>query len=801
MFRNYILIALRQLWKHKLYSGLNAIGLVAGVICFLLITLYIAHDLRFDRYHQKKDRIYRLGLGSLEEGFPRTSVSGGVMPHALQANYAGIEKVVRFRKLPSLVAVGETAHFEEKFFFTDSTVFDVFSFHLVEGDARTALTDPYTLTLTETAALRYFGRSAGVVGELLQVDESMTFKVTGVIEDIPDFSHFKFDFLASAATLPLHPQEAVRTYQLTGWYAHYFYNYLLLEEHADPKVVGRNIVDAHKYHSDPEQYKLYGTSMGLFLQPLTDIHLNPLYGEIEPQGDRTILYILAAVATLILVLACTNFANINTALSLNRRKEVGLRKTLGARSAQVMGQFLGEALLTGLFTFVISFALLPLVLPSFNLFTGKQIEWLLLLDGSIWITLAGALLLTTLLGGFYPSYMAQKFSAAGVLKGVVTGNRKFGFRKSVIVFQFTISMVLLAGALTISKQVRHLLSKDLGLSTDQVMVIPTHGDPQVLNKLTLFFDRLKQVPAVSSSAVCELVPGETVYGIIARFEGKENINFRTIGIGYNYLQTFQIELLAGRDFSPEHPLDTMVDRVIINERLARYLGWTPEEAIGKLYDRGGDGETPGEVIGVVKDFNFTSAKDNASPMVLAYAPNFFDKAVVRIGNGQALPEAVAQVKQVWSTVYPNRPFDFRFADESVQLQYQAEKKFGKIFAYFSTLAILIGILGLFGMVSVELNLRTKEVGIRKVLGASMQSLIGLLSGDFLKLVLIAFALSLPLSWWLAQQWLSQFAYHLDNIIALIVFPGLGVVVLALLVVALQTFKGAKTNPVDSLRSE
>ncbi len=780
---------------------MNMTGLVAGVVCFLLITLYIAHDLRFDHYHEKKDRIYRLGLGSLEEGFPRSSVSGGVMPQTLQENYAGIEKVVRFRKLPSLVAAGEKAHFEEKFFFTDSTVFDVFSFPLTEGDARTALTDPYTLALTESAALRYFGRSEGVVGELLQVDESMTFKVTGVIKNIPDFSHFKFDFLASAATLPVHPQEPVRTYQLTGWYAHYFYNYLLLEENADPLVVGKNIVDAHKYHSDPEQYKLYGTAMGLFLHPLTDIHLNPLYGEIEPQGDQTILYILAAVATLILVLACINFANINTALSLHRRKEVGLRKTLGARNAQVMWQFMGEALLTGLLTFAVSMVLLALVLPWFSLFTGKHIDWVLLMDGPTCATLAIALLLTTLLGGFYPSYMAQKFSAAGVLKGVGAGNRKFGFRKSVIVFQFTISMILVAGALTISQQVKYLLSKDLGLSTDQVMVIPAHGDPQVLAKLPLFFERLKQVPAVSSSAVCELVPGETVYGIIARFEGKENINFRTIGIGFNYLQTFQMELVAGRDFSPAQPLDTMVDRVIINERLARYLGWTPEEAIGKTYDRGGDGETPGEVIGVVKDFNFTSAKENVGPLVLMYAPNFFDKAVVRIGNGQELLHAVDQVKRVWGTVYPNRPFDFRFADESVQLQYQAEKKFGKIFSYFSTLAILIGVLGLFGMVSIDLNLRTKEVGIRKVLGASLQNLVGLLSGDFMKLVLMAFALSLPLSWWLAQQWLNQFPYHLDSVIAFIVFPALGVVVLALVVVVVQTWKGSRANPVDSLRSE
>ena len=801
MLRNYLTVALRQLWRNKLYSSLNLTGLIAGVTCFMLITLYIAHDLRYDQYHVRKDRIYRLALGNIEQGFPRSSVSGGVMPHTLQQNFAGIEKVVRFRKLPSLVAVRDQAHFEEKFFFTDSTVFDVFSFQLLEGDTRTALTDPFTVTLTESAALRYFGRTARVTGELIQVDERMTFKVTGVVKDLPDFSHFKFDFLASAATLPLHPQEPVRTYQLTGWYAHYFYNYVLLNENADPSVVGRNILNAHKYHSDPEEYKLYGQSMALFLQPLTDIHLNPLYGEIEPQGDRMVLYVLAAVATLILILACINFANISTALSLNRRKEVGLRKTLGARNGQVASQFMGESLLLCALAFLLASLALGAILPWFNIFSGKHLAWQLLLEGDTLLILACALVVTALAGGFYPSFIAQRFSPSGILKGQIVGSQRFGFRKSIIVFQFTISMILVAGALTISEQVKHMLNKDLGLSTDQVLVIPAHGDPQILGKLPLFFERLKQVPAVESSAVCELVPGETVYGIIARFEGKENINFATIGIGFDFLETFQIELVAGRDFSPQQPLDTLVDRVIINEQLAHYLGWKPEEAIGKTYDRGGDGERPGEVIGVVRDFNFTSAKNNVGPLVLMYAPNFFDKAAVRIASGQHLPAAVEQIQRAWRTVFPSRLFEFRLADESVQLQYQAEKKFGKIFTYFSSLAILIGILGLFGTVSVDLSVRTKEVGIRKVLGASVRNLIALLSTDFLKLVLIAFVISLPLAWWLAQQWLSQFAYRLESVAWLIALPALGVVVLALLVVVAQTLQGARVNPVDSLRNE
>lgn len=801
MIRNYLIVAFRQLWKNKLYSGLNIVGLLAGLVCFLLITLYLAHDLKFDQYHEKKDRIYRLTLGSIEEGTPRSAVSGGVMPHTLQENYAGIERVVRFRKLPSLVTVRDQSQFEDKFFFTDSTVFDVFTFPLNEGDPHTALTEPFSVVLTPETAMRYFGRTQRITGELLQVDETMTFKVTGILKSIPDFSHFKFDFLASASTLPVHPQEPVRTYQLTGWYAHYFYNYILLDEKADATQVAKNIIDAPKYHSDPEQYKLYGTGMGLFLQRLTDIHLNPLYGELEPQGDRQLLYILTGVALLILVLACINFANINTALSITRRKEVGLRKTLGARKTQVAVQFMGESLLVCMITFTFGIGLIELALPWFNGFTGKNITWIELLEGRTLILLFSTILVTALLGGFYPSTMAGRYSPAMILKGSSPTSRSFGFRRSVIVFQFVISMTLIAGSLVIAAQVKHMLSKDLGLDTEKVIVIPAHGDPNILSKLPAFFDRLKQVPVVTSSAVCELIPGETVFGIIAKFEGHDNINFRTVGIGFDYLKTFQLQLLAGRDFQSTQPLDTINDNVIINEAMARYLGWTPEEAIGKTYDRGGDGEHSGQVIGVLKDFNFSTVKNEVGPMVLAYSADFFDKAVVRLHPTTHLQDAIEQVKLSWATVFPNRPLEFTFADDAVQQQYHAEKRFGKLFSYFSLLSTLIGVLGLFGMTSLDLNLRTKEVGIRKVLGANTTSLVALLSKDFLVLLFVAFLISVPLSFWLTEQWLSEFAYRLPSIVWLVTLPPIALVVFALALVGIQTIRSAAANPVDSIRME
>lgn len=803
MLKNHLIVAIRHLLKNKLYTSLNIFGLVAGILCFSLITLYVTHELNYDTYHEKQDRIYRLTLGSLKENVAGSGITGGAMPSVLREQYAGIESYVRFRKLPSLVAHKENSNFEENFFFTDSTVFDVFTFPLLEGDEKTALREPFSIVLTQSSAQRYFGKSDNLIGELLQVDDVMTFKVTGIVEDVPSNSHFTFDFLASASTLAQHPQEPVRTYQLTGWYAHYFYNYLLLEKDADPATVAENIKTASKYHSDPEDYELYGTNMGLFLQRLSDIHLNPLYGEIEPQGDSQILLVLGVVAIIILLLACVNFTNINTTLSMLRRREVGMRKTLGARKYQLVLQFLGETALVTIFAFAISISLAWIVLPSFNAFAGKRLDLLAIFSIPAIGILICAMVITAMIASFYPAVFVGRFSPIAILRGdVVRGKMKLGVRKSIIIFQFVVSIVLMGGSLVIGSQVDHLLNFDLGLKTDHVIAIPTHGDPSVHQRLDTFFEQVNGLPQVSGSTVSELIPGETIFGIIARAEGSDkNENYRTISIGYGYLDTYKMTLLAGRDFDRSQPLDTALDRVIVNETFAKRFGWTPEEAIGKTYDRGGDGLTQGEIIGVVKNINFMSLKTGVGPIVMSYSPNFFSTVSIRLNDKASIDESLAQVKKIWTSIYPTRPFDFRFADESVQMQYQSEQKFGTLFTLFAGLAVFIGVLGLFAMVSLDLSFRTKEIGIRKVLGAGVSSLIGTLARDFLRLVLIAVAASLPLAWWLATKWLAGFAYKIDTFWLLIVIPAIAVFVLTFVLIGAQTFKASLQNPVDSLRRE
>ena len=799
MIKNYLVTAFRQLWKNKFYSTLNSTGLIAGIVCFLLITVYVNHELSYDTFHEKGNRIFRLNLGSLKSCKMSTCVSGGVMPGVLNDEYAGIENFVRFRHLPSLVSYQSKAFFEERFFFSDSSVFNVFSFKLIQGDPRTALADPFTIVLTESAARKYFD-DGNAVGQLLTVDETMTFKVTGIMEDVAANSHLHFDVLASTASLLQHPQPNVRTWQLNSWYSHYFHNYILLEQNADAAQVDANIREAAKLHSDQEMYQSFGRNMGLFLQPLGDIHLNPIFGEIESQGDRKILLILAGVAALVLLLASVNFANINMMLSIGRLKEVGLRKTFGARKSQIYLQFIGESLLLCLLTFAIGIAVVQASLPWFNSFSGKDIPWSAILAQNTVAIISGVVVLVGIVGGIYPAIATGKHAPAKVLKGITGARASMTVRKSIVIIQFAISIILISGSLVVWKQMDHMLSKDLGLDSNQVIVLPTYGDPGVAARFEVFFQHLREIPAVQSFAAAESIPGEAVFGIVGIFEGHEIRNFSTLGIGYDYLNTFEMELAAGRDFSREIQTDTSTNCVIINESLSRTLGWTPEQAIGKSYNMGNEIVRPGTVIGVVKDFHFNSLKQEIQPLVMSYIPHFFSKIPVRI-DGTDMSATIEAVGKAWKAVYPSRPFDFRFADEALHQQYQSEQKFGKLISYFSVIAMVIGLLGMVGMVSLDLALRTREIGIRKVLGANLSGLVSHLSRGFLGLVIVAAAISIPLSIWVGDIWLADFAYRIDSVVLPVVLPAVAVILISAFVVCLQTLRTAMMNPADSLRTE
>ncbi|HNP96773.1 MAG TPA: ABC transporter permease [Cyclobacteriaceae bacterium] len=799
MITHYLKTAFRNLFKFKTYSLINVIGLVIGFGCFVLISMYVVNELSFDRYHAKGDRIYRLGLGSISENKMVTCISSGAMPFTLKEAYSGIENVVRLKQLPSLIAQGDDKDFEEQLFFTDSTFFQVFSYKLLVGDPSTALSKPYSMVLTQSVAERFFGKAdQEVLGKLFVVDETMTYAVTGIIEDSPGNSHFHFNILASISSLLTHPQESVRTYQLESWYSHYYHNYLLLEEGVDPSVVGGNILKAAKLYSDPVYYERFGSNMGLFLQPLYDIHLNPLRGELEEQGDPLMLSILAAVAMVVLILASINYTNITTAQSTHRITEVGIRKTMGATRTQMVIQYLGESLLVNAVSMFLAIGLVDLMIPYFNQITGSHIV-ISMTHPTIVLVVIGAVALTTLLGGLYPALVLGRYSPIQSLKKAsLSLPGRIGLRRVIVVFQFAVCVILVGGSFLIYSQVQHMLAKDLGLSTEHVIVIPTRGDPAVNTRINAFFERLSSRSEIQSYSISELSPGDAIYGIVASFEGGEVRNYLTTGIDYGYLDTYKIKLLAGRNFSKDQPLDT-VERVIINETMAKVMGWTAAEAIGKRYDQEGDGVRVGEVIGVTEDFQFNSLRENVPPIVMGLMPYFYQKVSVRLAGD--LNRGVKVTKEAWLEVYPNRPFDFYFADDTVQQLYVREKRFGGLFMFFAIVSSGIGLLGLFGIASLELKFRTKEIGIRKVLGASVSRLLITLSQDFFKLIVVAFIVSVPISYYLMNYWLRNFTYRVDSVWSYIIAPGVLVIAVAALVVIWRTIKAASVNPVETLRNE
>ncbi|MCE7990917.1 MAG: hypothetical protein HEP71_03015 [Roseivirga sp.] len=800
MFRSYLNAAFRNFLRNKKHTAINLLGLSLGLAAFIVIFQYVAFEYSFDQFHKDEDRIQRLTLGRLDNGVGTSSVSAGVMAPILYENYAGIKSFVRLRKFPSLVAHGDNRIHEDKFYFTDSTFFQVFSYELIEGNKDRILQEPNTLVLTETAAERIFGRSSDLLGETLRIDNYAGYRIDGIVKDPPANAHFSFEYLASIASIATHPNEPLRTYQTNEWYAHYYYTFLQLEDGVNPANVRAQILEASKVHSNPEYYELYGVNMGLFLQPITDIHLNPLYGELEPQGNADNLYILSSAGLIILLLAIVNYTNLSTAQSIRRVKEVALRKTMGAERRQLIFQFLGESMALSLLAFILAISLIqlfqsdllePVGLPAniFDSFYETNIYYLLA------VTLA-----TGLIGGLYPALYLSSFGPGHLFKDALSGERKFIFRKVVVFLQFTISMLLISGTVIVFSQVRFMQTQELGIDTEQILVLPTYGNANIHEGYERFRQDLSRITEVSSSTLAELSPGDIAFGIVGRFEGMEaNKSFTTTGVDHDYLKTYDLKLIAGRDFSREIASDTE-ERIIINRKLCEERGWTPEEAIGKTYDFGGDGVTPGFVIGVVEDFHFNSLRKEIFPMVMAIAPNFYQKIAVKL-NGPNLAQSIAKVEAAWQQVYPEYPFNYQLVDQEFNRQYAAEQSFGALFFQFTILGLLIGAFGIYGLIQLMTEYRRKEMSIRKVLGAQVWRLTVLMTREYMILMALAFLVAAPLAYMFMDNWLADFAYAITIQWWML---GLSLVAIALIsfgTIGTSVFKTARANPVDSLRYE
>lgn len=797
MLKNYLTIAFRTLRRHPGYAFINVAGLAVGIACCLLIVLYIQDELTYDRFHEKGDRIYRLVNSNQEDGQPTNANGSYNVGPAIAKDFPEVEQAVRFVKMgwgeKRVVAHGENRFYEARFYFADPNVFDVFTFPFRAGDARTALTAPNTLVLTEETAQKYFG-TADVMGQAIQADFFNTgtfidYQITGVLENLPANSHIKFDFLISFASLPGPPQ---------GWGWDPAFTYVLLngnpahvESRLDPFLV--------QYMGEDPWYSIS-------LQPLYDIRLRShLRAELEPNGDIAYVWLFAAIALLILLVACINFMNLATARSAQRAREVGVRKALGAERRQLIQQFLGEALLLSLLAVVLALVLLPVLLPAFNAIADKSMHLDALNRGSLWAALVGLMLVIGLLAGSYPALFLSRFRPVEVLKGKGGTNARhtITLRKGLVVFQFATCVLLFICTAVVYNQMDYIRNTNLGFDRDQVVVLPLNNE--VRQRYPALREALLQESGILEMAMSEQVPARAGNGSSYRIEGINDFDWMQstrLFVSHRFLDTYGIELAAGRTFSEAYATDAD-EGFIINESLALGLGFeTAEAALGKAIEQRFSGTTySGHIIGVAKDVQLFSMRDPRGDMLFkVQPPDMLNFLSIRL-NPAALDRTLAHLESTWRTFAPSYPLDYYFLDDDFAQLHQADTRLGQLFGYFALLAILVACLGLFGLAAFTTEQRTKEIGIRKVLGASVASIVGLLSKDYLKLVGVAFVVAAPLAYFGMQSWLDGFVYRTNVSWWVFVTAGLATVLLAWLTVSYQSVKAATANPIASLRYE
>ncbi len=799
---NYFKIAFRKLHNQKAYSLINIAGLAVGLAACLLILLWVKDELSYDRFHEKADRIYLLALS---EEIGGASSDLAVTPFAAAPAFAAeipeVETCVRLLE-GSPMAVVEGEKFELKdVYFTDPGFFDIFTHAFLEGNGQTALTSPGSLVLTEETARKLFGRT-DVIGQTVNFNNEYDLKVTAVIENVPANSHFRFNGLVSISTIG--HQEEIRLimedwFRIAGWV------YILLKENASASAVKVKMENV-KLKYVGEQLRQSGSKMDFWLQPITDIHLKSrLEGNIGPSGDIRYVYAFSLIAIFILVIACINFMNLATARSAGRGKEVGLRKVMGARRGNLISQFLGESILLSVLASAIALVIVSLTLSVFNKLAGKAISPASLLgEGSI-LVLVGLILLTGVLGGSYPALFMSAFRPASVLKGNVgRGAKRASFRSILVVFQFSISVVLMAGTWIVLGQTRYMKTQNLGFDKDRLLVVNMRTEKAALSSVAALANDLKAEANIGEVSLTSGVPGRVQTYMVINMEGRPERESFVAGViwsDFDFIKTYRIPLVAGRDFSRSFMSDSG-GVFLINETAASRTGWGLE-AVGKKI--GFDIDNTMEIVGVMKDFHFGSLRDPIEPLVirLASQQEIIPRAhflSIKLWQGD-IAATLASVKTKWGE-RSERGFDYFFADENFDSLYRNEERIGRIITAFAAMAIFVACLGLFGLASFSAEQRTKEVGVRKVLGASEAGLATLLSKEFLKWVLVANVIGLPAAYVIVGRfWLANFAYRTNpGILIFIAVAGLSMLI-ALLTVSWQAVKAAVANPVDSLRYE
>jgi putative ABC transport system permease protein len=802
MYKNYLMIAWRNLLKKKGYSAINILGLALGIACCLLVFMYVDYERSFDNYHTKGDRIYRVIHGSKEEKESTASYwvwGNAPIAQALYDNFPEIEKVVQFSgRADLLLTNGDITHQEEGVFFVDSTVFDVFSWKLLKGNPKTALTAPFSIVLTESTAKKYFG-DEDPMGKSLKGSEAAgrsnagEWLVTGVMEDVPANSHFRFNALLSMTTF-----RKARPNLWSEWGYVDFYTYFLVNDKFDratfeskiPEFIARQMKNPEsKYH--------------IVIEPLSEMYLGTV-AQRQPgeTGSISNLYIFSVIGLFVLTIAIINFMNLSTARSMERGKEVGIRKSIGAQRKSLVSQFMGESFVIVGFSMIVALIVVAIALPGMNNITGRalSIAHFITIESVAW--LAAATLLIGLIAGSYPAFVLSSFNPATVLKGMSkSGKAGVALRRGLVVFQFSLSIALIAGTMIVYFQMNHILNKDLGFDKERMLILDYNYDGAVNQIRETLKTEMESDPSVLSSAFSRSVPGgyfPNAYTEIVGPDGQmKGLAQPVFQVGIDFVNHFGLKLVAGRSYSREHPSDTL-GGLVLNEAAARQYGYAnPPDIVDKKYSQWG---REGEVIGVVKDFNFISLHNNIEPLTLPFEPFACRYMLLKI-KPTDIPQTIERIRETWKRLVPHRPFLYSFLDDDFDRQYQKDLNFKTLFITFSSLAIFIACLGLFGLATYTAELRTKEIGIRKVLGANVNSIVALLSRDFIILITVAILLATPAAWYSMNRWLEDFAYRVEIQFWIFILAGLVAIAIAALTISFQAIKAAKGNPVNALRSE
>jgi len=804
MFKNYFKTAWRNIRKNKLFSFINILGLSIGIATCFIIMLYVQDELSYDKFNKNADNIARVVFhANVNGGKIDESVVMPPLAATMKKDFPEVQDATRINDVGTPKIIYNNAVFkDDRFALVDPNVFSIFTLPMIEGDPKTALARPDGLVITQEAAEKYFGK-ADPMGKIIEVntDSNRVFKVTGIIKNIPANSHFHFDMFGSLTSWADSKSDS--------WMSSSYHTYLLLKPGADLKKIEARFPAMVKKYMGPqiqqqmglslEQFTSKGNSLGFALQPLKDIHLNSnTSNEFEPGGNATYVYIFGGVAIFMLIFACINFINLSTAGASKRAKEVGVRKVAGSGRFQLIKQFLLESVLITFFALFIAFVLVQLALPAFNNISGKHLSF----DLKPILAFIGLGLLVGLIAGIYPAFYLSSFKPIAVLKGkLATSHKNFGLRSGLVVFQFFISVALIIGTIVVYQQMKYIQNKDLGYNKEQLLTIP---NSYVLgNNEHVFKQQMLRDPRIVNATMSWYKPaGPSNYNNALAYPLGNN-NLVVDGVDFhvdeNYIPTFGMQIVAGRNFSKDFKSDSTA--IILNETAAIAFGWNNTNVVGKTIirqnsDRGTN--VPYHVIGVVKNFNFKSLHEAISPLFMSLEPQGGLIFKIKTTDVAGL---LATMKKNWNAYNTNEPFTYSFLDDLYNKTYAVEQKTGTVLNIFSLLTIFVACLGLFGLATYTAEQRTKEIGIRKVLGASVKQVTQMLSKEFVKLVLIASIIAFPVAWWAMNKWLQNFAYRINISWWVFAIAGLAALLIALLTVSFQAIKAAVANPVKSLRTE